>query len=607
MAEQTPTPLPPSLPGKGEESPPRLAGEGVRGEVAPENRSTLDRLVRSVDMAEGFALFFARCNVPALRSELILSARQQLAALGVEVIEVAFEDEPVNVRQQLRAALAATDAKAEAPTAVALPFPTEALALAEPRTEYVVGGKRAVFVIGLELGIPYDQPNARVLVELNLGRDLFPRDAPHPLVLWLPDYALTAVARYAPDFWAWRSGVFEFVTEERQRHAAFRQYTSEDRPWRMFTNLTPEARLLRRRQLESLLDDYRNLPDDSQATQERARILADLGAICAAGHESVAAIGYYEQALPIYRQMGDRRGEATLLNGLGRIYEVLGEARQALDLYEQALKLVRSVEDSNGEAATLNNIGRAYDVLGDKHKALDFYERALLLRRQLNDRGGEASTLHNIGEVYATLGNHHLALDSFEQALTISRQAGDQRSELNALNRIGEIYAAEKEWGLASEHFEQALMICRHVDDRRGEATTLTNIGAVYSALGDQRQALAFYKQALELMRQVGNRGGEATTLNNIGLVYAALDEVSQAMAYFEQSLELIQQVDDRWAEVITRSNIGALLLNMGEQEKAEKALQEAVELAEKVGHPQLPAIREWLARAQGVEHEDAK
>ena len=198
--------------------------------LAPENISTLDRLVRSIDLAEGFALFFARCNAPALRSELMLVATQQLAALGVEIVEVAFEDEPANVRERLRAALAAADKDAKTPIPVELPAPLQPLAVAEPPAGYTVGGKRAVFVTGLEYGIPYDQPNARILAELNLGRDAFPRDVPHPLVIWLPDYAVTAVARFAPDFWAWRSGVFEFETGEAERSAASSNPSGETGP-----------------------------------------------------------------------------------------------------------------------------------------------------------------------------------------------------------------------------------------------------------------------------------------------------------------------------------------------------------------------------------------
>ena len=61
---------------------------------------------------------------------------------------------------------------------------------------------------------------------------------PHPLVIWLPDYAVTAVAALAPDFWAWRSGVFEFETGEAERSAAFEQMNWHDQPWYALTNLT---------------------------------------------------------------------------------------------------------------------------------------------------------------------------------------------------------------------------------------------------------------------------------------------------------------------------------------------------------------------------------
>ena len=142
--------------------------------LALENISTLDRLVRSIDLAEGFALFFARCNAPALRGELMLVATQQLAALGVEIVDVVFEDEPANVRERLRAALASADKDAKKPIPVEMPAPFQPLAVAEPPVGYTVGGKRTVFVTGLEYGIPYDQPNARILAELNLGRDAFP-------------------------------------------------------------------------------------------------------------------------------------------------------------------------------------------------------------------------------------------------------------------------------------------------------------------------------------------------------------------------------------------------------------------------------------------------
>jgi len=525
--------------------------------LAPENVSTLDRLVRSIDLAEGFALFFARCNAPALRGELILAATEQLAALGVDVVEVAFEDESANVRERLRAALAAADKDTKTLIPVEMPAPFQPLAVAEPPAGYTVGGKRTVFVTGLECGIPYDQPNARVLAELNLGRDAFPRDVPYPLVIWLPDYAVTAVARFAPDFWAWRSGVFEFETDETDRRTAFEQSIWRDQPLHALTNLTPEDRLLRRRQLESLLDDYRDLPDDAHITRERAYILTDLGNVCAAAQDYGAALVYYQQALALQSLVGARGAEGVTLNNLGLIYSNLGDRRKALEHYEQSLPLLRQVGNRSGEAAALNNIGRVYDDLGEKHKALGYHEQALQIVREVADRGGEATTLNNMGRVYADLGEKRKALNYYEQASPIYRQ----------------------------------------MRDRDSEAMTLNNIGLVYADLGDRRRAVYYYEQALLIARQVGNRHGEAATLNNIAGVYSALGDKRKALGYYEQAVEILHQLGDCWHESMGRSNIALVYEELNDLAKAEEQLQIVVTLDETVGRPDLASDRTALER----------
>jgi tetratricopeptide (TPR) repeat protein len=67
--------------------------------------------------------------------------------------------------------------------------------------------------------------------------------------------------------------------------------------------------------------------------------------------------------------------------------------RNALDYYNQALPLWRAVGDRGGEASTLSNIGLVYKKLGERQKAPDYYNQALLLKRAVGDRSGEANTL----------------------------------------------------------------------------------------------------------------------------------------------------------------------------------------------------------------------
>ncbi len=70
--------------------------------------------------------------------------------------------------------------------------------------------KLVLIITGLENSIGMSEAYPPVLQDLNFVRDAFTTSVPHPILLFLPDYALTRLAKYAPDFWAWRSGVFSF-------------------------------------------------------------------------------------------------------------------------------------------------------------------------------------------------------------------------------------------------------------------------------------------------------------------------------------------------------------------------------------------------------------
>ena len=48
---------------------------------------------------------------------------------------------------------------------------------------------------------------------LNLQREAF-AETPHATVFWIREYGLRELATNAPDFWAWRSGVFDFRSEQ---------------------------------------------------------------------------------------------------------------------------------------------------------------------------------------------------------------------------------------------------------------------------------------------------------------------------------------------------------------------------------------------------------
>jgi tetratricopeptide (TPR) repeat protein len=108
--------------------------------------------------------------------------------------------------------------------------------------------------------------------------------------------------------------------------------------------------------------------------------------------EKQQALDYYNQALPLSRDVGDRGdGEATTLNNIGSVYDYLGE-NSKLSTTTTKLYPLQDVGDRQGrEATTLNNIGSVYNSLGEKQQALDYLNQALPSLQAVGDRGGEAN------------------------------------------------------------------------------------------------------------------------------------------------------------------------------------------------------------------------
>src|SRR5262249_23075492 len=101
------------------------------------------------------------------------------------------------------------------------------------------------------------------------------------------------------------------------------------------------------------------------------------------------ALGQEQEALVLWKQLGDRREEAACLNGIGQLLLALGEPRRALEHLDGALFLNRALADHLGEAAALTWVGIAHTQLGDNQRAIEDFDRAISLWRAAGHRAGE--------------------------------------------------------------------------------------------------------------------------------------------------------------------------------------------------------------------------
>jgi DNA-binding SARP family transcriptional activator/tetratricopeptide (TPR) repeat protein len=204
------------------------------------------------------------------------------------------------------------------------------------------------------------------------------------------------------------------------------------------------------------------------------------------------------------RQLGDRLAEAWMLNNLGMAY---GEQRmeESVSCFEQALALYRELGDAPGEARAATNVANAYYDLRRFSEALAAAQRSLAIQRQVGKRYGEGIALNILGCVCRELAQFDEAIEYLQQALAIFRELGDRDAEAESLSDLGDAYLGRGWVDRAVAAFREALAIRRDIGDRYGQALTLHQLGLTRHRSGNSDEARQMLSEAIQLLEDLGD------------------------------------------------------------------------------------------------------
>jgi tetratricopeptide (TPR) repeat protein/transcriptional regulator with XRE-family HTH domain len=175
-------------------------------------------------------------------------------------------------------------------------------------------------------------------------------------------------------------------------------------------------------------------------------------------------LGHYQNALGLYRQAGNRLGEAKVHQGLAYVAERQGRYTDALGHSEQALGLFHALGDRAAEAETLNDVGWCHGLLGDYQQARAFCRRSLALSAEAGLREYEPHVWDSLGYTEHHLGNVAEAAACYQRALGLCRELGDRRFEATILTHLGDTWDAAGELPQARTAWQQALAILEDLD-----------------------------------------------------------------------------------------------------------------------------------------------
>jgi tetratricopeptide (TPR) repeat protein len=476
--------------------------------------------------ARGFGLFFVQCS-PSQGTQLINRLRQDLPKKQIDLLEFDQAIDDGNVYQRVEDFL-----QIHADTEILFIRGLEYSLLSYEETQRREGGLSNEEVYSYSWkAVP------RLLGNLNLRREKFRDSFPICFVFLVPLFALKYLIRRAPDFFDWRSGVFELPTEPEVLERESLRVMGGD--YKKYLDWTQSERDCRVADIQACIDET------YQTSGGKAALFFEQGLVFAASKMYQAAIASFDKGLNLkhnnYSAWGNR---GNALHRLGRYEDAIASFDKVLDLKPDS----HLAWCHRGNA--LCNLGRYEDAITSYDKSLelkpDFYtawysrgDALYALERYEDaitsyDRSLELKP--DFHTAWYSRGNALYALKRYEDAIT----SYEKSLELNPNSPAA--------WGIRGDVFRN---IGRYTDAISSYDKVLEfkpNNHLAWSRRGDAFGSLERYDDAISSFNEaLKHKPDDHKVWFNRGVAFGSLERYDDAISSFNEALKHKPDLHAAW------------------------------------------------------------
>jgi predicted ATPase/DNA-binding SARP family transcriptional activator/DNA-binding CsgD family transcriptional regulator len=192
-----------------------------------------------------------------------------------------------------------------------------------------------------------------------------------------------------------------------------------------------------RRWLDELLASKGHAP-----APVRAKALRCAGLLALNQSDYERARTLLEESLALYRELGDQKGVAWVLNNIGNVALDQGDYDRAVSLYKESLAYYRELGDKDGISRTLNNLAIVAAYQEDYDQSLSLFEESLVVHRELGYKDGIAQLLTNLGELTLRQGNYERAVGYYQEGLAMHWELGYKNGIAYCMEGLAAVTAA---------------------------------------------------------------------------------------------------------------------------------------------------------------------
>ncbi len=396
----------------------------------------------------------------------------------------------------------------------------------------------------------------------------------------------------------------------------------------------PAARTLsrtRRAALESRAVDCRLARGECQAALAQCRdLLTDEGSIesvslrarlhllCAHAQMDLGRIvdarRSAERGLQLADSTADLALSARALTWLGIGAYRSGEMLIARDHLDQALALFRRLGDELKAARVRNNLGLIHKNLCEWDAAIAQFRACLDVYEQGGHLADSAYPLMNLGVVQQKMGDWDAAAQTYRRCEEVLLRLGEELRLARTSIGLGNVARLQRRFPEAESHLQAALERARRLGANREEVLAVEFLGELEFDRGRPQEALDRYHEGLELAAPTAPEGDLVVELERRRAeALCALGRLDEAQAACDRSRRLARLTDDRLELAITHRVAGEIALARGDRAAGRSLLESAASLLQdcheryELGRTSLligrhtdepRAARTWLIRA---------
>ncbi len=338
------------------------------------------------------------------------------------------------------------------------------------------------------------------------------------VVFWLTESEAFNLARNAPDFWASRHRVIDFIAQEACDNSCM---------------VEPTVDLNKHEQVEQSINGI--------------NILLSLGVTNWKKGDPDKAVEFLQAALAIAGKTSDAARQAICWKAIALVKSDSGKTEDALRAYNQVIALVPE------NITVWNNVGALYQ------KTRHFEKAYLAFSNAIKQNGQDPISWNGLGTVYASTGRSAEAVECFKKAIQFNA------SFVNPWINLGDVYASLDQNDQALKAYMRAMAM-----DAKN-ADVWSGVGNVTFKINYHRQAINAYTKAIEY-------GASPDGLYaNLAAAYSHIGDNVRAVPLFQKAIEFSTTASQK---SVLWKQLGDAYRSLGDRNNATSAYQMSERLA---------------------------